>query len=122
MNFACSSFGFHELKTREIVEQWHKLIDLLDDHEMLIAYKECFNRGFEVPMEFSHEGKGYQLRMIILFDHGLRAGKQNALQNRVQKTRDDFQELSGKLNRYKLKSCEQIDAAGAVILKKNNIG
>lgn len=150
------------------VEQWHKLIDLLDGHdflyvadskvithdnmahiidndgffiapapmyesyknafedalnkhdrELLIAYKERFNRGFEVPMEFSHEGKSYRVRMIILFDHGLRAIKQNALQNRVQKTRDDFQELSGKLNRYKLKSREQIDAACAAILKKN---
>ena len=57
--------------------------------------------------------------MIILFDHGLRALKQKALQNRVQKTRDDFKELSGKLNRYKLKSREQIDAACAAILKKN---
>jgi transposase len=92
------------------------------DHEMLIAYKERFNRGFEVPMEFSHESKSYPLRMIILFDHGLRAIKQNALQNRVQKTRDGFQELSGKLNRYKLKSREQIDAACAAVLKKNNTG
>lgn len=151
------------------VEQWHKLIDLLDDHdflyvadskvithknmahiadndgffiapapmyesykdafedalnkhdrELLIPYKERFNRGFEVPMEFSHEGKNYQLRMIILFDHGLRALKQKALGNRVQKTRDDFQELSGKLNRYKLKSREQIESACAAILKKKN--
>ena len=151
------------------VEQWHKLIDLLDGHdflyvadsklithenmahiadndgffiapapmyesyknafedalnkhdrELLIPYKERFNRGFEVPMEFSHEDKTYQLRMIILFDHGLRALKQKALQNRVQKTHENFQELSGKLNRYKLKSQEQIDAACAAILKKNN--
>lgn len=150
------------------VEQWHKLIDLLDDHdflyvadsklithenmahiadndgyfiapapmyesykkvfenalsnhdrELLIPYKGCFNRGFEVPMEFSHEDKNYPLRMIILFDHGLRKQKQKALQNRVQRTRDDFKELSGKLNRYKLKSQEQIDAACAAILKKN---
>lgn len=152
------------------VEQWHKLIDLLDGHdflyladsklityenmahiadndgffiapapmyesykdtfedalkkhdrEILIPYKERFNRGFEVPMQFSHKDKSYQLRMIILFDDGLRALKQKALQNRVQKTRDDFQELSGKLNRYKLKSQEQINAACAAILKKNNI-
>ncbi len=151
------------------VEQWHKLIDLLDDRdflyvadskvithenmahiddndgffiapapmyesykivfeealnkhdrELLIAYKERFNRGFEVPMEFSHEDKTYQLRMIILFDHGLCALKQKALQKRIQKTRHDFQELSGKLNRYKLKSQQQIDAACAAILKKNN--
>ena len=151
------------------VEQWHKLIDLLDGHdflyvadskvithenmahiaendgffiapapmyesyknvfedalhnhdrELLIHYKERFNRGFEVPMEFAHEEKTYQLRMIILFDHGLRALKQKALQNRIQKTRDDFKELFGKLNRYNLKSQAQIDAACASILKKNN--
>jgi len=57
--------------------------------------------------------------MIILFDHGLRKQKQKPLQNRVQRTRDDFKELSGKLNRYKLKSQEQIDAACAAILRKN---
>jgi len=90
------------------------------NHEQLIPYKERFNRGFEVPIEFCHEDKDYQLRMIILFDHGLCAIKQKALQNRVDKTRNDFQELSGKLNRYKLKSQEQIDAACAAILKKNN--
>jgi transposase len=150
------------------VEQWHKLIDLLEDHdflyvadsklithenmahitdndgffiaptpmyesyknvfeqalnkhdhELLIPYKERFNRGFEVPMEFSHEDKTYQLRMIILYDHGLRALKQKALQNRIQKTLDGFEELSGKLNRYKLKTWEQITAACAAILKKN---
>lgn len=71
-------------------------------------------------MEFSHEDKIYPLRMIVLFGHGLRKLKQRALQNRVQRTRDDFKELSGKLNRYKLKSQEQIDAACAAILKKNN--
>jgi transposase len=150
------------------VTTWHKLIDLLDDHdflyvadsklithenmahiadndgyfiapapmyesyknvfenalsnhdrELLIPYKGYFNRGFEVPMEFSHEDTNYPLRMIILFDHGLRKQKQKVLQNRVQRTRDDFKELSGKLNRYKLKSQEQIDAACAAILKKN---
>ena len=85
--------------------------DALNKHEreLLIPYKERLNRGFEIPMEFSHEDKTYQLRMIILFDHGLRALKQKALQNRVQKTHDDFKELSGKLNRYKLKKQEQID-------------
>jgi transposase len=150
------------------VEQWHKLIDLLDGHdflyvadsklithenmahiddndgffiapapmyesykktfedaldkhdrERLIPYKERLNRGFEVPMKFTHEDKTYLLRMIILFDHGLRAIKHKALRNRVRKTRDDFKELSGKLNRYKLKSQAQIEAACAAILKKN---
>ena len=89
------------------------------DRELLIPYKGRFNRGFEVPMEFSYEDKNYPLRMIILFDHGLRKQKQKALQNRIQRTRDDFKELFGKLNRYKLKSQEQIDAACAAILKKN---
>ena len=56
--------------------------------------------------------------MIILFDHGLCALKQKALQDRVQKTRDGFKQLSGKLNRYKLKSQEQISEACAAILKK----
>jgi hypothetical protein len=72
-------------------------------------------------MEFSHEDKNYPLRMIILFDHGLRQQKQKVLQNRVQRTRDDFKELSGKRkrNRYKLKSQEQIDAACAAILKRS---
>jgi transposase len=90
------------------------------DHELLIPYKERLNRGFEVPVEFCHEDKNYQLRMIILFDHGLRAIKQKAFENRVAKTRDDFQELCGKLNRYKLKSQQQIVAASAAILKKYN--
>ena len=88
------------------------------DREYLIPYKERFNRGFEVPMKFSHEDITYQLRMIILFDHGLCALKQKALQDRVQKTRDGFKQLSGKLNRYKLKSQEQISEACAAILKK----
>lgn len=98
--------------------------EALDKHEreLLIPYKERLNRGFEVPMEFTHEEKTYQLRMIILFDHGLRAIKQKALQSRVQKTCNDFKELAGKLNRYKLKTQAQIDTACAAILKKNNTG
>jgi transposase len=149
------------------VEQWHKLIDLLDgrdflyiadsklitfenmahiadndgyfiapapmykayktvfeqalethDRELLIAYKGRVNRGFEVPMDFSHEDRHYPLRMIILYDHGLRAIKEKALQNRFDKTLDDFTELSGKLNRYKLKKCKDIKAACDAILKK----
>jgi transposase len=47
------------------------------DHELLIAYKDRFNRGFEVPMSFEYEQKQYQLRMIILFDHGLCPETQN---------------------------------------------
>lgn len=151
------------------VEQWHKLIDLLDGHdflyvadsklithenmahiaehdgffiapapmydsykkafeealdncdrEHLIAYKGRLNRGFEVSTQFSHEGKSHPLRMIIVFDHGLRALKQKALHARVAKTRDDLKKLCGKLNRYKLKKQQQIDAACAAVLKKNN--
>ena len=87
--------------------------------ERLLAYKDRFNRGFEVPMGFSHNGKDYRLRMIILFNHGLCARKQKALQNRFDKTLADFVEISNKLNRYKLKGRQDIDAACAAILKKN---
>lgn len=149
------------------VEQWHKLIDVLDSrdflyigdcklitfenmahiagndgfflapapmykayksafekaleshgHEALIAYKGRFNRGFEVPMDFSHEDRDYPLRMIILFDHGLRQTKQKALQSRVDKTLEDFTLLSQKLNRYKLKSRKNIKAACDAILSR----
>ncbi len=88
--------------------------------EELIPYKNRINRGFEVPMTFSFEGKDYLLRMIILFDHGLCSIKQKALNQRIQQTRDDFESLAGKLNRYKLKSHEQINAACSDILKKYN--
>lgn len=88
------------------------------DHEQLIAYKGRLNRGFELPMDFFHENRRYPLRMIILFDHGLRAIKQKALQHRFDKTLEDFTELSKKLNRYKLKTREAIKAACDLILKK----
>jgi transposase len=150
------------------VEQWHRLIDLLDrrdflyvgdsklichesmadiadndgffiapapmyesyklafeqalaehDRESLIFYKGRFNRGFEVPIEFTHEGKAYRLRMLILFDHGLCARKKAGLERRFQATLDDFVELSKKLNRYKLKTRKAIDAACARILEKH---
>jgi transposase len=149
------------------VEQWHKLIDVLDSrdflyigdcklitmenmahiadndgfflapapmykaykttfeqaleshgHEQLIAYKGRFNRGFEVPMDFTHEDRNYPLRMIILFDHGLRQTKQKALQSRFDKTLEDFTLLSKKLNRYKLKTRKAITAACDAILHK----
>jgi transposase len=86
---------------------------------MLIAYKGRFNRGFEVSMDFEHEDRTYPLRMIILFDHGLRARKSRTLQNRVDKTTAAFKELCGKLNRYRLKTREAIDKACAAILKKH---
>jgi len=148
------------------VEQWHNLIDLLDqrdflyvgdsklichesmahihdndgfflapapmyesykavfekalaDHpsEILIAYKDLFNRGFEVPMTFDYENKTYPLRMIILFDHGLCARKKKTLQNRIDKTRRAFNELDSKINRYRLKTEQSIEKACKAILK-----
>jgi transposase len=96
--------------------------DALDSHDrqLLIPYKERFNRGFEVPMEFDYKDKNYQLRMIILFDHGLRARKQKTLQNRIHKTQTAFEQLSGKLNRYKLKTHDDIGKACSAIFKSNH--
>jgi transposase len=95
--------------------------DALDSHDRqwLIVYKGQFNRGFEVPMDFKYEDKDYRLRMIILFDHGLCARKQKTLQNRIHRTQSAFEQISGKLNRYKLKSYDAIDKACSAILKKN---
>jgi transposase len=95
--------------------------DALDSHDRqwLIVYKDQFNRGFEVPMDFKYEDKDYRLRMIILFDRGLCARKQKTLQNRIHRTQSAFEQISGKLNRYKLKSYDAIDKACSAILKKN---
>jgi transposase len=54
-----------------------------------------------------------------LFDHGLCNRKQKTLQSRIHKTQKAFEQLSGKLNRYKLKSLDAIDKACSAILKKN---
>jgi transposase len=96
--------------------------DALDSHDRqwLIAYKNRFNRGFEVPMDFKYEDTDYRLRMIILFDHGLCNRKQKTLQNRIGKTQKAFEQISAKLNRYKLKSYDAIDKACSAILKKNH--
>ena len=96
--------------------------DALDnhDHECLIPYKNQFNRGFEVPMDFKYQDNNYRVRMIILFDHGLCARKQKTLKNRIKRTQTAFEEISGKLNRYKLKTYDAIDRACSDILKKNN--
>ena len=96
--------------------------DAIDNHDRqwLIEYKGRFNRGFEVPMDFTYEDKDYRLRMIILFDHGLFARKQRTIQNRIDKTQKAFEQISAKLNRYKLKSYEAIDKACLAILKKNH--
>ena len=94
--------------------------DALDNHDRqwLVEYKGRFNRGFEVPMDFKYEDNDYRLRMIILFDHGLFARKQKTLQNRIDKTQKAFEQISAKLNRYKLKSYDAIDKACSAILKK----
>lgn len=94
----------------------------LDDHpiELLIAYKDRFNRGFEVPMTFDYQDKIYPLRMVILFDHGLCARKKKTLQNRIDKTRKAFSELGSKLNRYKLKTEQSIEKTCKAILKANH--
>jgi len=97
--------------------------DALDQHHhaVLIPYKNQINRGFEVPMTVRHEDKKYPFRMIILYDHGLFARKQRTLKNRVKKTNNAFKELSGKLNKYKLKTKASIDKACALILKKYQV-
>jgi transposase len=90
------------------------------DRQWLIAYKGRFNRGFEVPMDFEYDDNCYRFRMIILFDHGLCARKQKNLQNRINRTQAAFEQISGKLNRYKLKSYDAIEKACRAILKKNH--
>ncbi|MBW2195343.1 MAG: IS1634 family transposase [Deltaproteobacteria bacterium] len=96
--------------------------DALDQHdqEILIPYKDQINRGFEVPLTVTHEEKDYPFRMISLYDHGLFARKRRTRETRIAKTRSTFDELSAKLNRYKLKTKEDIDKACAAILKKRH--
>jgi transposase len=89
-------------------------------HEWLICYKDRFNRGFEVPMAFEYEQKQYQLRMIILFDHGLCARKRKTIDWRIEQTKAQFGELALKLNRYNLKTAKAIDEVCADILKANH--
>lgn len=88
------------------------------DHELLIAYKDHFNRGFEVPLTIEHQDRQYHFRMIILYDPGLFARKQRTVQNRIEKTKAAFTELNARLNKYKLKTYESIKKACAAILKK----
>jgi transposase len=104
-------------------ESYKKVFEnALDSHDCqwLIPYKQRFNRGFEVPMDFKYEDNDYRLRMIILFDHGLLARKQKTLQNRIHKTQKAFEQIAGKLNRYKLRSYDAIDKACSAILKNNH--
>jgi transposase len=88
------------------------------DHELLIAYKDHFNRGFEVPLTIEHEDRQYHFRMIILYDSGLFARKRRTVQNRIEKTKTAFAELNARLNKYKLKTYESIKKACDSILKK----
>ncbi len=90
------------------------------DHEILIAYKDHFNRGFELPVSIEHEDKQYQFRMIILYDSGLFARKRRTLTQRIEKTQNAFDQLNLKLNKYKLKTYESIQKACAAILKKHH--
>ncbi len=98
--------------------------DALTEHgrEILILYKGRFNRGFEVPVTFTHEGERYTFRMIILFDHGVAARKRHTLENRVEKTKTAFDKLNGKLNKYNLKTEDAINKACLAILKKYQTG
>ena len=89
------------------------------DREVLIPYKGRINRGFEVPLVIDHDDREYPFRMIVLFDHGLFHRKQNSLSQRVEKTRQAFDELSSKLNAYNLKNETAIDKACLSILKKH---
>jgi transposase len=121
MAHICDNDGFF-IAPAPMYESYKAVFEnALDKHkqETLIAYKGRFNRGFEMPMDFEHEGQIYHLRMIILFDHGLRAQKSRTLHNRVDKTTAAFKELCGRLNRYKLKTRAAIDKACAAILKKH---
>lgn len=98
--------------------------DALDRHdrEVLIPYKDRINRGFEAPIVVSHEDKDYLFRMIGLFDHGLFHRKRKSLDQRIEKTRGAFDELSSRLNAYRLKEQAAIDKACQAILKKYKTG
>ncbi len=86
------------------------------DREELLPYHDRFNRGFEVPFTFSHQGKEYVFRMLILYDGRLWARNQQSLTRRIAQTKTAFSDLAGKLNRYRLKTHAAIDAACQTIL------
>ena len=102
--------------------------DALEYHESetLIPYKNRFNRGFEVPLtiRFNDENDEKErvntYRMIILYDHGLFARKSRTLNNRIEKTEEEFANLNNRINKYRLKTREAIDKACASILKKRH--
>jgi transposase len=88
------------------------------DQEELIPYKDRVNRGFEAPLIIEHNGREYPFRMIVLFDHGLFHRKKKSLEQRVAKTKEAFDELSTRINAYRLKTQDAIDRACTSILKK----
>ena len=98
-------------------EALHEALDNHDSEE-LICYKDKFNRGFETPIEIEYEEKTYTFRMIILYDHNVAARKRNSLHERVSKTKSMFEELQGKLNKYKLKTYEAIEQRCDALLGK----
>jgi transposase len=106
----------------ESYSQVFKTALLEHDRELLIPYKEKLNRGFEVPMPVIYEGKRYDLRMIILFDHGVGSIKRQGLESRVAKTRADFAQLESQINHRKLKTREAIENACTGIMKKQHTG
>ncbi len=89
------------------------------DKENLIYYKDQFNRGFETPIEIECETETYTFRMIILYDQKVAARKRKALLDRIAKTQSIFEELQGKLNKYKLKTEAAIEQRCDAILKKH---
>lgn len=96
------------------------LHDALENHdrEVLIAYKDQFNRGFETPIRIEHDEKTYDFRMIILYDQKVAARKRNTLHSRVAKTLLMFEEVEGKLNKYRLKTKASIEKRCDAVLKK----
>jgi transposase len=92
------------------------------DKETLISYKNQFNRGFEIPIEIEYEDETYTFRMIVLYDQKVAARKRNTLHARIAKTQSLFEELQGKLNKYKLKTESAIEQRCDAIVKKYHTG
>jgi transposase len=86
--------------------------------EVLLPYKEGFNRGFEVPLTIPYNGQDYTFRMLIVYDGRLFARRQQSVNRRIDQTKAAFTALSPKLNRYRLKTHKAIDAACQTILAK----
>lgn len=86
--------------------------------EQLLPYKDRGNRGFEVPLPISHNGKEYVFRMLIMYDSKLFARKRQHLTQRLDHTKAAFKEQATKLNRYRLKTHDAIEKACQAILQK----